>query len=126
MARIYDGKARMYILANTFEAFIGALYLDRGYEKAEKIINQEIISKLPDILKNESWKDFKSQFQEKAQEKVRVTPTYETVKEWGPDHAKHFVIGVYLGDELVAKGEGSSKQEAEEKAAKNALRIKNW
>jgi ribonuclease-3 len=120
------GKARAYILANTFEALIGSIYLDSGYTEAEKFIKKYIITILPDIIKNKLYKDAKSQFQEEAQEKVGVTPVYKVVKEWGPDHQKNFVVGVFLKEEMIAKGEGSSKQEAEEAAAKEALNTKNW
>ena len=120
------GKARQYILANTFEAFVGAVYLDRGYKKCEEFIKKCLIVKLPDILKGNLFKDAKSKFQEEAQEKVGITPTYKVMREWGPDHAKHFTIGVFLDKELVAEGEGFSKQEAEESAAKNALQTKCW
>jgi len=120
------GKARQYILANTFEAFIGGLYLDLGYKACQKFIKREVIKELPRIIQSRLFKDAKSLFQEKAQEIVGITPTYKVLKEWGPDHAKHFVIGVFLKEELVAEGEGSSKQEAEEEAAKKALEIKRW
>ena len=120
------GKARQYILADTFEAFLGALYLDQDLKQVSKFIKTSLISDLPRILKEGIWKDAKSQFQEMAQEKLKITPNYKILKEWGPDHVKHFVTGVFLGNELVTEGEGSSKQEAEEKAAQNALKIKGW
>lgn len=120
------GKARQYILANTFEAFLGALYLDRGLKRVSQLLESYLLSDLPRILKEGIWKDAKSQLQEMAQEKVKITPTYKILKEWGPDHVKHFVTGVFLGDELVAEGEGSSKQEAEEEAARKALKVRNW
>lgn len=120
------GKARAYILANTFEAFVGALHLDSGYEAAEKFIQKKVLPNLPEIIKQGLYKDAKSKFQEQAQEKTGITPTYKIIKESGPDHNKTFMIGVYLGREAVAEGQGSSKQEAEEDAAKNALEIKNW
>lgn len=120
------GKARQYILANTFEAFIGALYLDQGYRVCQKFIKEHLISRLPNIIAKGLFKDNKSCFQEEAQERVKITPAYKVLEEWGPDHAKHFIIGVFLGKQLVAKGEGSSKQEAEDDAAKNALEAKNW
>jgi ribonuclease-3 len=121
------GKARLYILANTFEALIGAIYLDQGYEVAKNFVEKNLIErKLPEIIEKGLFKDPKTRFQEEAQERVKITPTYKVLEEWGPDHAKHFVVGVFLGNELVAKGEGSSKQEAEEEAAKNALKIKGW
>ena len=120
------GKARQYILANTFEALIGSIYLDSGYEPSEKFIKKYLIKKLSDIIKNGSYKDSKSQFQEEAQDRVGITPVYKVVKEWGPDHQKNFTVGVFLVEELVAKGEGSSKQEAEEQAAKAGLEAKRW
>ena len=120
------GKARAYILANTFEAVVGALYLDSGYEPAEKFIEKYLMTKLADIIKDGSYKDSKSKFQERAQEKVNITPSYKVTGESGPDHDKQFVVGVFLGEKLIAEGEGSSKQEAEESAAKKALQIKNW
>ena len=120
------GKARAYILANTFEALVGATYLDSGYEEAEKFIKKYLLKNLPEIIKNGSYRDAKSQFQEEAQEKQGITPVYKVVKEWGPDHDKKFTVGVFLGEEKVAEGEGSSKQEAEEEAAKLALEVKRW
>ena len=120
------GKARLYILANTFEALVGAMYLDLGYDACKDFIEQHLMPELPGIIEKGLYKDAKSRFQEEAQERVSITPSYQVIKEWGPDHAKEFVIGVFLEEELVAKGEGSSKQEAEENAAKKALEIKNW
>jgi len=120
------GKARQYILANTFESFLGALYLDQGYEKCKVFIEENVIKELPQILKQGLHRDAKSHFQEMAQEKTRITPTYKVMKDWGPDHAKSFVVGVFLDKEMVAEGEGSSKQEAEEQAAKNGLIAKSW
>lgn len=120
------GKARQYILANTFEALIGAIYLDRGYKACQEFIKKYLIEKLPEIIKKGLFKDAKSHLQEEAQERARITPTYKVLEEWGPDHARHFIIGVFLDKELVAKGEGSSKQEAEEEAARNALKAKGW
>ncbi len=120
------GKARQYILANTFEAVIGAIYLDQGYKAAKNFITRYLTPKLPEIIEKGLFKDAKSRFQEEAQEKEGITPTYKVLKEWGPDHAKRFIVGVYLEKKLMGRGEGSSKQEAEERAAKNALEIKNW
>ena len=120
------GKARQYILANTFEALIGAIYLDQGYQVCQDFIKKYLTIKLPEIIEKGLFKDAKSRFQEEAQERVGITPTYQVLEEWGPDHAKHFIVGVFLDKELVAKGEGSSKQEAELEAAKNALEAKNW
>ncbi len=120
------GKARQYILANTFEALIGAAYLDSGYKKCRDFIEKNLIAKLPEIIEKGLFKDAKSCFQEEAQERTGITPAYKVMKEWGPDHSKHFIIGVFLNSELVAEGEGSSKQEAEVEAAKNALETKGW
>ena len=120
------GKAREYIMANAFEALIGALYLDQGYKACQSFIKKNLIVKLPEIIKKGLFKDSKSRFQEEAQERTGITPTYKVLKEWGPDHSKHFVVGVFLNEELIAEGEGSSKQEAEIESAKNALEIKNW
>lgn len=120
------GKARQYILANTFEAFVGSIYIDQGYKACEGFIKKYVIKKLSNIIKEGLFRDAKSCFQEKSQEKVGITPTYKVLKDWGPDHAKNFIIGVFLGKDLIADGEGSSKQEAEEEAAKKALEVKNW
>lgn len=120
------GKARQYILANTIEAFIGALYLDQGYNPCKRFIKKYLIKELSDIIKKGLHKDAKSRFQEESQEKRGITPTYKVLEEQGPDHAKHFLIGVFLDEDLIAKGDGFSKQEAEEAAAKNALEMKRW
>ena len=120
------GRARQYILANSFESLIGAIYLDQGYDKVRQFIQREILKELPQILKQRLYKDPKSHFQEKAQEKKNITPTYHVLKEWGPDHAKNFVVGLYLGKKLIAEGKGASKQEAQEKAAQAALEKKEW
>ena len=121
-----NGKARYYILADTLEAFIGSLYLDQGLEICKDFIKKNLIKELPRIISEELFKDSKSVLQEKAQEKIGVTPSYNVLKESGPDHEKTFTVGVYLNDKLVAKGGGSSKQEAESEAAKKALEIKKW
>lgn len=120
------GKARAYILANTFEALLGALYLDSGFEPCDEFVKKYLIKNLSDIIQDGSYRDAKSKFQEEAQERVSITPNYKVVKESGPDHEKIFVVGVYLDKELVAEGEGSSKQEAEEAAAQLALEVKKW
>jgi ribonuclease III len=125
-AKDKDSKARKYILANAMEALIGAIYLDQGYEESKKFITANIITQLPEILEKRLYQDPKSRFQEIAQEKAGVTPTYKVLEESGPDHAKHFVVGIFLKKELVAKGEGTSKQEAQVKAAEEALKSKNW
>lgn len=120
------GKARQYILANAMEAIIGAIYLDKGYEEASKFITKRIIVKLADILENKSYLDPKSYFQEKAQEFEQTTPHYEVLEEWGPDHEKTFLMGLFLNDEKVAEGKGASKQEAQRNAAENGLVAKGW
>ncbi|MBI3290962.1 ribonuclease III [Candidatus Falkowbacteria bacterium] len=125
-AKDTGSKARNYILANCFEALIGAIYLDSNYKVAEKFITQSLIPELPHILSNELYLDPKSKFQEIAQEKMGITPTYKVLKESGPDHAKKFQVGVYIEDGLIAAGTGESKQEAQVKAAALALKKKNW
>lgn len=120
------GRARQYLLANALEAAIGAIYLDQGYDAAKKFIAEKIVVNLDKILKEELYMDPKSRFQELAQEGVKITPSYRVLKEWGPDHDKHFTVGVYLDAELVAEGEGNSKQEAQREAAKNGLAAKGW
>lgn len=120
------GKARQYLLANAIEAIIGAIYLDQGYDSAKEFIHTYVIVKLPEVLRTKSYLDPKSYFQEKAQELVQVTPHYEVIKEWGPDHNKQFLVGVFLGQEKIAEGQGSSKQEAQRKAAENGLLAKGW
>jgi len=122
-----NGKARKYILADTFEAFIGALYLDSGYESARKLIEEKLIKeKLPEIIEKKLYKDPKSLLQEKSQEILSVTPTYSVIEETGPDHQKKFIVGVYFDKDLIAQGEGSSKHEAELNSAQEALKVKNW
>ncbi|MFZ3011386.1 MAG: ribonuclease III [Minisyncoccia bacterium] len=121
-----NGKARQYILANTYEAFIGAMYLDQGYEIVDKFITKTLLPKTEEIVKKKLWRDAKSLVQEKAQEFVSVTPLYKVLHEAGPDHDKHFTVGVYFGKELITEGKGKSKQEAEQSAALAALKLKNW
>lgn len=120
------GRARAYILANAMEALMGALYLDGGYDSAKDFIEKYIASKTKEVLERELYRDSKSFFQERAQEVAGLTPSYKVLKEWGPDHDKHFVVGVYLSDDLVASGEGPSKQIAEQNAAEDGLRTKGW
>jgi len=119
-------KARDYIMANVFESFVGAVYMDQGYDVAKKFIMDWVISKLPYVLENGLYMDAKSRFQESSQEILGITPTYRVLEETGPDHAKNFKVGVFLEKELVASGEGSSKQEAQTEAAEAALKIKAW
>lgn len=120
------GRARQFILANTLEALVGAAYLDQGLEKTREFIEKNLLKELSTILEKKLYHDPKSRFQEEAQDKIGITPTYEVLGESGPDHAKHFIVGVFLGDEMIAKGEGPSKQTAQEKAAKAGIKKKGW
>jgi ribonuclease III len=119
-------KARQYILANAFEAIIGAIYLDQGYDAAKKFVTERVLVKLPHILEHRLYLDPKSRFQEASQEVAGITPNYRVMEEKGPDHNKWFKVGAYLNDEFVAAGEGSSKQEAQVKAAENGIIAKGW
>lgn len=114
-------RARLQILANAFEALIGAIYLERGYADAESFIKQHITIKLEAILSEGSWRDPKSHLQEVMQRVDGVTPRYVVIEEVGPDHDKVFTLGVYSGDRLVSKGTGPSKQAAQQEAARAAL-----
>lgn len=120
------GRARQFILANTLEAVIGAIYMDGGYEPAKEFILKHVTPRTEDIVKKGTWIDAKSLFQERAQEHEGVTPSYKTIRESGPDHDKRFVVGVYLGSEMIGQGEGKSKQDAEQEAARVALKDKSW
>lgn len=120
------GKAREYILANTFEAMIGAIYLDRGYDDAQSFIGKSLWKKIETIVSKKLWRDAKSLVQEKCQEALGVTPRYEVLEESGPDHDKSFSIGIFFGATLAGKGGGKSKQEAEQAAARAALKAKHW
>jgi ribonuclease-3 len=120
------GRARQYILADTFEAMIGALYIDQGYDVAYNFINVNLLHLTDEIVKTGSWIDAKSFFQEKSQEILSVTPLYETIQEEGPDHNKYFTVAVKIKDETIATGKGKSKQEAEQEAARSALEKKGW
>ncbi|OGG53636.1 ribonuclease III [Candidatus Kaiserbacteria bacterium RIFCSPHIGHO2_01_FULL_53_29] len=120
------GRARQIILANAFEALIGALYLDSGYETAKDFIGAQLFHKTEKIVESRLWQDAKSKLQEIAQELVGVTPTYEVVSQSGPDHDKKFVVAAHVGSERIASGEGKSKQEAEQDAALKALLVKGW
>lgn len=120
------GRARQYILANAFEAIVGALYLDQGYEAAAGFIAEKLFSRTDTIVAKRLWQDAKSRFQELAQEHVGVTPNYETIGQEGPDHDRVFTVGVYLRDEKIAEGKGRAKQEAEQQAAEKALEAKGW
>lgn len=114
-------RARHQILANAFEAVIGSIYLERGYEDAEKFIEVHILAKLEGILATGSWRDSKSHLQEVSQRVDGMTPQYRVLEEVGPDHDKVFTLGVFVGDKLMGKGTGHSKQLAQQQAARTAL-----
>lgn len=115
------GRSREYILANTFEAVLGAIYMEHGVEKCRNFLTKNLFYKVKTIVENNTYKDFKSSFQELAQAKINQTPNYKVIEEIGPDHNKTFKVGLYIGEKLYGVGEGSSKQKAEQSAAKNAL-----
>ncbi len=121
-----QGRARQVLLANAFEALVGAIYLDQGYDAARLFIEKHLFPKIDNIVKKKLWRDAKSAFQEKAQDAEGATPHYEVIRESGPDHDKQFVVGVYIREALVAQGNGKSKQEAEQEAARAALEAKGW
>lgn len=116
------GKARQYILANSVEAVIGAIYLDQGYAAADKFITANFVSKLKEVIAKGTHIDAKSKFQEMAQEKWRTTPSYKVLHEEGVDHDKIFTVGVFVGNTKHGEGTGSSKQEAQQDAARDALK----
>jgi ribonuclease-3 len=125
-AKEKNSKARQNIHANTVESIIGALYLDGGLEPASQFINDHILSKLENILDNQLYVDPKSKFQEMSQAVLGITPNYKVLREWGPDHDRQFLMGVYIGSDEVATGQGASKQEAQVNAAQNGLVAKGW
>ena len=114
-------RARQQILANAFEALIGSIYLERGYEDAERFVEEHILSKLPGIVESGSWRDPKSHLQEVSQRIDGETPVYRVLDEVGPDHDKIFTLGVFVGSKKMGEGEGPSKQVAQQKAARAAL-----
>lgn len=120
------GRARQIILANAYEAVVGAIYLDQGYQAAARFISKTLLPMVNDIVANNRWLDAKSYFQEKAQDIDGLTPAYQVLSETGPDHDKKFTVGVYVGDNLIAKGSGHSKQEAEQDAARKGLVKRKW
>ena len=120
------GRARQYILANAFEACIGSIYVDQGYDVAQTFIAERLFPMTDEIVSKRLWQDAKSRFQELAQEHTSVTPTYETINQDGPDHDRVFTVGVYLKKELIGEGDGRSKQEAEQAAAEKAIDAKGW
>lgn len=120
------GRARQYILANAVEALIGAIYLDQGYAAARQFIERFVLVELADILAGKRYRDPKSTLQEIAQDRLGITPSYQVLEDWGPDHAKHFRVGVYLGSDLAGEGTGPSKQDAQQSAAEDALAKRGW
>lgn len=120
------GRARGYLIANAMESVIGAIYLDQGYDAAKDFIEKRVMVHLDEVLVQGLHTDPKSRFQELAQEKTGITPNYRVLKEWGPDHDRHFIAGVFLEEELIAEGEGASKQDAQREAAKQGLVKKGW
>jgi ribonuclease-3 len=120
------GRARQIILANAFEALLGAIYLDQGFDTAEAFLAKNLYSKIDAVIQTRAWQDAKSHFQEVAQEKKSITPNYKTLREEGPDHDKKFTVGAFLNEEKIAEGIGKSKQEAEQDAAQNALTKTGW
>lgn len=120
------GRARNIILANAFEALIGAIYLDSGYVSAKDFISKQLFHKTEEVVAKRLWQDAKSRLQELSQDKLGFTPVYELINQTGPDHDKVFVTAVKLGQERVASGEGRSKQEAEQAAAEKAIAAKGW
>jgi ribonuclease-3 len=119
-------RARSSILADAYEAFVGALYLDQGYDATKQFITKTLLGKTDEIIRKGLYKDAKSFVQEKAQELYGTTPAYKVLNEEGPDHDKLFLVGIYFGDEKIAEGKGKSKQEAETSSAKNAIEVKKW
>lgn len=119
-------RARSSILADAYEAFVGAIYLDQGYDAVKTFISQTLLGKTDEIIKKGLYKDAKSFVQEKSQEVYGVTPAYRVIHEEGPDHDKIFRVGIYFGEDLIAEGQGKSKQEAETSSARAAIERKNW
>lgn len=123
---VSDGRKKPSTLANALEAFIGALYLDQGFEAAREFIHRVILVRLKNLIAKGKHKDEKSLLQELAQEKTGITPTYKTVAESGPDHQKEFTCSVSIGEDVIASGKGATKQRAEQAAAAAALKAKGW
>lgn len=121
-----EGRARDYILANAFEAFLGALYIDQGYQATEAIIEEVIFPRVDEVIAKRLWKDAKSYVQEKAQEHYKITPEYELVSQTGPDHNKTFTVAIKFGERQVATGTGLSKQKAQQDAATKAIKSEDW
>ena len=120
------GREKDYLLANTFEALIGVIYLELGYVESQKFVHKFLLVHLTDILDKGSHIDAKSKLQERAQDKVGITPNYQLQNEEGPDHDKIFTMAAFIGERMVGKGKGGSKQVAEQKAAEDALKRLKW
>lgn len=116
------GRSKSYLLANALEAIIGAIYLDQGYEKAKEFVHTFLIKKIDHIVANRLDIDSKTKIQELAQAKYKVTPFYEVIEEEGPDHDKKFTVVVKINEKEIGKGIGTSKQKAEEEAAKEGVK----
>jgi ribonuclease-3 len=116
-------RARAQILANCFEAVLGALYLDQGYDVTKEFITTSLISTFEEILKTGSWLDSKSHLQELVQSSEGFTPVYKVLSEEGPDHDKIFTVGVFVDGELKGQGTGPSKQAGQQVAAEAALKL---
>ncbi len=116
------GRDKDYLLANTFEAILGAIYIENGYQECKKFVHRWLVPKIEEIVKNRLDIDSKTKFQEVAQNLFKFTPEYKLVKEEGPDHEKIFTMSVYVGDKVFGTGKGASKQKAEENAASKALK----
>ena len=115
------GADKDYLLANTYESILGAIYMDQGYEKAKEFVFKTLVPKIENVVENRSDIDSKTRIQEMIQSKFKVTPTYDVLKEEGPDHDKKFVVGIKINEKIIGEGEGSSKQKAEEDAATNGI-----
>lgn len=115
------GRDREYLLANAFEAFLGALFIEFGIEKCDEFLNKNLFYKLEESISSQNYKDAKTKFQEKIQELKKTTPNYKIIDSWGSEHEKMFKVGAYIGQELFSEGEGSSKQKAEQDAASKGL-----
>jgi ribonuclease III len=117
------GQDKDFILANTYEALLGAIYLDLGFEKCKEFVKKTALKKLPRVINEELFIDPKTKIQELIQAKYKVTPTYKVIEEVGPDHDKSFTVALKIGNKVMAKGSGLSKQKAEEDAAQKSIDI---
>jgi ribonuclease-3 len=118
------GRSRELLMANVFEALVGAMYLEKGYDETKKFLLKHLLNKLPEVIENKIYLDPKTELQEKSQSEQGITPTYEVLGEVGPDHNKIFTVGVFLNDKKIGEGKGSSKQSGQISAAGDAL--KKW